>query len=261
MPYIKCHTLNNWGGGGKVFKKVKENRIYENIVDQVYQAILRGDLKPKDKLPSENDLCTLFGVSRGTVREAIRYLEQLGTLEVRQGSTGGAYVKEVNLEDIALQMCNALRMANVTFLHMAEARASLERMILREMIPSQKVKNLIQVLEKNIEKASKCYKNKDDRGRLHANFEFHGLIAETTDNPIIILMHKIIVELSQGFFENVKPSTSIGENTLEHHRQIVELLKKGDIQAAADLCAEHIRKVSARIVDKSNLQSSLFRRT
>ncbi len=244
-----------------MFKIVKESRIYENIVDQIYQAILRGDLKPKDKLPSENDLCTLFGVSRGTVREAIRYLEQLGTLEVRQGSTGGAYVKEVNLEDIALQMCNALRMANVTFLHMAEARASLEHMILRELIPSQKVNDLVDLLEKNIEKASKCYQNEDEQGRLDANFEFHGLIAKTTDNPIIILMHKIIVELSQGFFENVKPSTSIGESTLEHHRQIVELLKKGEMQAAADLCAEHIGKVSGRIVDKSNRQSSLFRRT
>ena len=244
-----------------MFKKIKESRISENIVDQVFQAILRGDLKPMDKLPSENELCNIFGVSRVTVREAIRCLEQLGTLEIRQGSTGGAFIKQVNLEDIAVQMCNVLRMANVTFVHMAEARAALEGMILRELIPAERIPHLVQEMEMNIKKASEYYQNEDDSNRVLANFQFHELIAAMTNNPIIILMHKIIVELSLGFFQNVKSSTSIGESTLDQHRRLVELLKQGEREAAADLCANHIRKVSGGIVEKSDKQSTFFKKT
>jgi len=243
-----------------VFKKIKEPRISETIVDQVFQAILRGDLKPKDKLPSENELCEIFGVSRVTVREAIRYLDQLGTLEIRQGSTGGSFIKEVNLEEIAVQMCNVLRMANVTFLHLAEARASLERMILRELIPAERRPHLIQAMEENIKKASVYYQSEDDNSRVLANFEFHALIAEMTNNPIIILMHKIIVELSLRFFKNVKSSTSIGGSTLDQHAQIAELLKQGKIEEAAELCANHICQVSGGIVEKSNEQTSFFKK-
>ncbi len=73
-----------------MFKKIKQNRMFEVIVDQVFEAMLRGDLKPNDKLPSEKELGQIFGVSRVTVREAIRSLEQFGAIEVRQGSMGGA---------------------------------------------------------------------------------------------------------------------------------------------------------------------------
>jgi len=244
-----------------VFKKVKETRIYESIVDQVLEAILRGDLKPGNRLPSETELGKIFGVSRVTVREAIRYLEQLGVLEVRQGSTGGAFIKEVELGSVATQMCNSLRVANVTFLHMADARAVLEHMILDRLIPPEKVNDLVKKLEENLKQAENYLKRQDNEARLRTNFDFHGIIAEMTDNPIIILMHKVIVDLSIGFFENVEPSVPMIENTLKQHRQVTELLKQNKLQEAAELCAEHIRKVSGNIVDKSNRQSVLFKKT
>ncbi|RJR20076.1 MAG: FadR family transcriptional regulator [Desulfobacteraceae bacterium] len=240
-----------------MFKKIKESRIYENIVDQVFEAILIGDLKPADKLPSENELVKIFGVSRVTVREAIRYLEQLGVLEVRQGSMGGAFVKEVDLGDIAAQMGNVLRMANVTFLHMAEARAVLEQMILGKLVHPDRTKEWVKKLLECVDRAEDHFRKKEHRERIRANFQFHGLIAELTGNPIVILMHKIIVDLSMVFFENVKPSTSMIMKTLEDHRHIAELLEQGKTQEAADICAEHIREVSGRIVDKSKTQSFL----
>jgi GntR family transcriptional repressor for pyruvate dehydrogenase complex len=240
-----------------VFKKVREARIYENIVDQVFEAILRGDLKSKDKLPSENELVKIFGVSRVTVREAIRHIEQLGVLEVRQGSMGGAYIKEVDLGDIAAQMANVLRVANVTFLHLAEARAALEQMILGKLVPSERVQDWVKKLDESVERAEDHLRKKEDRERTIANFEFHGFIAEMTENPIIILMHKIIVDLSIGFFENVKPSNSMIQKTLKAHRNITRLLEQGELQEAANLCGEHIREVSQRIVDKSKKQSLL----
>lgn len=244
-----------------MFKKIKQNRMYENILNQVLEAIFRGDLKPKDKLPSENELTKIFGVSRVTVREALRALEQLGVVEVRQGSLGGAYIREMDLDTVVGQIGNALRMTNVTFRHLADARANLEEIILRKSIPSKMDDKDFWRLENNIAAAESHFKENRNRERLLANFEFHTMIAEMTGNPIIILMHKLIVDLSFYFFENVKPSVSMIQKTFEDHKEIVDLLKQGEFEKASYICSRHIQEVSARIVEKSKQQSLLKRLT
>jgi GntR family transcriptional repressor for pyruvate dehydrogenase complex len=242
-----------------MFERVKQNRIFERIVDQILEAIFRGDLKPNDKLPSENELTQIFGVSRVTVREAIRALEQDGVIEVRQGVLGGAYIKEMDLDNVVERIENVLQLTNVTFQQLAEARAILEKIILREVIPSRMKKEDLERMDANIETAELHFKNGRNSERLLANFEFHTMMTEMSGNPMIILMHKLIVNLSIYFFENVEPSVPMIKKTLEDHKRIVELLKRGNLKSAADLCSRHIQEVSARIVEKSKQQSLLDR--
>lgn len=243
-----------------MFEKIKQNRMYENIVSQVLEAIFRGDLQPDDKLPSEKELGEIFGVSRVTVREAIRSLEQFGMIEVRQGSRGGAFVRKIDLNAVVSQTGNALRMTNINFPHLAEARACLEREILSEMILSKITPEDCDRLAENTDKAEAHFKNNESSERLLTNFEFHTMLAELTKNPIIILMHKIIVDLSISFFENVVATPPMVEKTLSQHRQIVALLRDRDFAAAGETCFQHIRGVSATIVEKSKQQSLLVSR-
>jgi GntR family transcriptional repressor for pyruvate dehydrogenase complex len=243
-----------------MFEKIKQNRMYEHIVNQVLEAIFRGDLQPDHKLPSEKELGEIFGVSRVTVREAIRSLEQFGMIEVRQGSRGGAYVKKMNLDAVVAQTGNALRMTNITFPHLAKARACLEREILSEMIPSKMTPEDCDRLARNIDEAEAHFKNNESSERLRTNFEFHTLLAELTKNPIIILMHKIIVDLSASFFENVVATAPMVEKTLGQHRKIVALLRDKDFEGAGRTCFQHIQDVSATIVEKSKQQSLLVSR-
>ena len=242
-----------------MFERVKQNRIFERIVDQILEAIFRGDLTPNDKLPSENELTQIFGVSRVTVREAIRALEQDGVIEVRQGVLGGAYIKEMDLDNVVERIENVLQLTNVTFQQLAEARATLEKILLHELIPSKMKKEDLDRMEANIETAELHFKNRRNSERLLANFEFHTMMTEMSGNPIIILMHKLIVNLSVYFFENVEPSVPMIKKTFEYHKRIVELLKRGEFKSAGDICSRHIKEVSARIVEKSKQQSLLDR--
>jgi len=239
------------------FTKIKENRIYQRIADQILEAIFRGDLRPNDKLPSENKLSDMFGVSRVTVREAIRSLEQAGMVEVRQGSQGGSYIKKVELGSLVAQIGPALKTTNLTFPQLTEARALLEEMILKNLISSKINEAQLHSLERNVSVAEEHFRAKRNRERLVSNFHFHSLIVELTENPILILMHKLIVDLSLPFFENVKASTSMVLKTIEYHRAVVEHLKKGDFVKAGGTCAAHIRETSARIIEKSKKQSFL----
>ncbi|MFZ0134687.1 MAG: GntR family transcriptional regulator, partial [Desulfobacterales bacterium] len=95
-----------------MFKTARVNRISHNIVDQIRENILAGKLKPGDRLPSEKELSTEFGVSKASLREALRALESLGMLEVKQGMSGGAFVKEVDLETARNNMFNYIFFQN-----------------------------------------------------------------------------------------------------------------------------------------------------
>ena len=80
------------------FKKAKQNRIFQDIVDQIQRAITCGELAQGEKLPSERELCTIFTTSRGTLREALRILEQKKLLTIKLGAGGGAVVRKPNSE-------------------------------------------------------------------------------------------------------------------------------------------------------------------
>ena len=232
----------------------------EDIVSQILEAISRGDLAPDDKLPSEKELGDIFGVSRVTIREAIRSLEQFGVIVVRQGSRGGAYVKKMDQKAVVDQIGNVLKMANVTFPHLAMARAVLEREILVELIPSKITPEDCDRLAQNIDLAEAHFQNRDSIKRLHTNFGFHTTLAQITENPVIILMHKVIVDLSSHYFENVEATIPMVERTFFQHREIVELLRKGQFQESGEVCFHHIADVSKTIVEKSKQQSLLVSR-
>ena len=82
------------------FKRTKPVRIFQSVVDQIQAAILDGRLAPGDVLPSEMKLKDMFATSRGTIREALRVLEQKGLVDIKTGVAGGAVVRAPNTEKL-----------------------------------------------------------------------------------------------------------------------------------------------------------------
>ena len=78
-----------------MFRVASQNRVFQDVVAQVQEAILKGKLKTGDMLPSERELKAMFDTSRATLREALRVLEERGLIEIRTGVHGGVLVKAV----------------------------------------------------------------------------------------------------------------------------------------------------------------------
>lgn len=108
------------------FSKLKPRKSYEHVVDQIQTAICDGELKQGDKLPSEMKLSAMFDTSRGTVREALRVLEQKGLVGIRTGVKGGATVKAANTDAMTDSIGLLIRHRQVSLGHLAEFRELLE---------------------------------------------------------------------------------------------------------------------------------------
>jgi GntR family transcriptional regulator, transcriptional repressor for pyruvate dehydrogenase complex len=108
------------------FDKVRRVRTFDDVLDQLREAILSGRIRPGERLPGERQLCEEFGVGRPTLREALRSLEAIGMIEVRPGKGGGSYAvtpSETTLGD-ALASLVSLRGASLEDL--AEFRVDFE---------------------------------------------------------------------------------------------------------------------------------------
>src|SRR2546429_9348945 len=109
-----------------MFGVVRTPRVYEHIVAQIERAIYDGRLAHGDKLPPERQLVREFGASRVAVREALRALEHRGLVEVRQGSAGGYFIRELDATTVVRDLSTLFRLGRVSLTQVAEARALLE---------------------------------------------------------------------------------------------------------------------------------------
>src|SRR5882672_6430946 len=92
------------------YSPVQTKRAFEEVALQIREQLSKGALKPGDRLPSERELAEQFGLSRNTVREALRSLEMSGILEFRKGATGGAFVREAHSEAVISGFSDLFRM-------------------------------------------------------------------------------------------------------------------------------------------------------
>lgn len=108
------------------FRSVRPGRASTEVVDHVRSEVLSGRLTPGDRLPAERDLARQMGVSRVTVRDAVRSLEAAGLVEVRVGAHGGPFVTHPPLDALAESLGLHLRLQGTTFMELAEVRLALE---------------------------------------------------------------------------------------------------------------------------------------
>src|SRR5918911_2130991 len=109
-----------------LFAPISVARASSSIADQIRQAIVTGQLKEGPRLPPERELAEQFGVSRVTVRDALRALEAMGLIEVRVGARGGAFVTAPTGSVVAQTMSDMMLMSAVTPEDVVEARLVVE---------------------------------------------------------------------------------------------------------------------------------------
>ena len=111
---------------GVTFDKVRRVRSFDDVLEQLREAILSGRIRPGERLPNERELCETFGVGRPTLREALRSLEAVGMIEVRPGKGGGSYAVTPSESTLGDALASLVSLRGASLEDLAEFRVDFE---------------------------------------------------------------------------------------------------------------------------------------
>jgi GntR family transcriptional repressor for pyruvate dehydrogenase complex len=208
--------------------------VYEQIVGHIERAIYDGRLREGQKLPPERQLARDLKASRVAVREALRTLELRGLVDVRQGSTGGYFVREVDDRPLVRDFETLFRLGRVSWAQLVEARRLIE--------PEVDLKSLGAALEQRWEHAVPGLSVRP------SYLEFHRALGEAARNPVHAVIVHALIELEA---EVLVPSPELSEaDSLQidaAHRRIFDAVAAGKAGEARAAMVAHIDDVQARL--------------
>lgn len=233
----------------QVFTKYKPQRASDQIASEIKKSIVSKKFPEGERLPSERALAEQFGVSRLTIRDALRLLEIQGLIVKKKGSAGGAFVQPASKERIADAIMDMLQFDGISMDQMDETRVVMETGIVRCVIDNATEEDLMRLdantrqLKKHLDKAEA-----DTDAIAGLIIEFHQLLAEATHILPLIIIQRAILEWGIKTLRHYKPPREEYQNHYESHRQIVDAIKEGNVLLAQALVEKHIRKWSVQLV-------------
>jgi len=234
-----------------VYKAVR-SRLYEQIVQQIEESILKGTLKTGDQLPAERELAEQFGVSRTAVREAIKALSEKGLVEAYSGR--GTFITNGTSQAIrqSLDLMMKLgRLAGANYL--AEVRSILEPDIAALAATRAEEQHLVSMREAV---AVMDRSLQDPAAFIEADLDFHLALAEAAANPLILSLLDSIVALLRE--QRIRIFTVDGgpQRGQFHHKRILEAIERRDPEKARDEMRAHMVQVREDTRVSSNSEES-----
>lgn len=233
-----------------LFTPLPGKRVFEEIADQIRNLIYAKTLKPGDKLPSERELAVQFKTGRISVREALRILEQAGLVSIRQGSEGGAYVREADLSHASESIFDVIRRADMSLKDLTEVRIWVEELVIELAMQRMSGDDLV-LLERNMQEAKAIMKGikasngaaVDLASALIINFDFHLIIARSTKNPLLELIIESLIKGTQHFFGKKHFLLDSLEQHIGHHKAILEAIKAKRLAKAKEVLKRHSLRI------------------
>ncbi len=223
-----------------MFQPLDQRRAFEAIISQISAAIVEGRLRPGDRLPPERDLAETFGVSRPSVREALRALEVFGVLARRRGTgpDSGSTVAASAGEGLVNAMGFQAALLDISTRDIVDVRAVLEAFAAREAAASKADCTELRAALERLEGA------KDLQAYYHADTEFHLAVARISGNALLPVLMEALRGVLERYMVSVLGTPSFWEAErpflADEHRRIVECIESGDGEAAARTMRSHI---------------------
>ena len=233
-----------------MFKKAKQTRVFQDVVEQIQTVILSGKLEPGSKLPAERALKDMFNTSRGTLREALRVLEQKGLIDIKLGVAGGAIVKRIDTEPIIESLALLIRSGNVSLQHIAEFRIQIEGSIM-ELAAQRATQEDIHKLEALFNEAKACYKKNEWENFLKIDEKMHTHIGIMTRNPVFQFVQKSIHDnIHQYYEEHLSMNKKRALENLTDFEKIIAALKTDDAKTASSIIMDHVKRFNDKMQTK-----------
>lgn len=240
--YMAKNSSNQRNPVEPIFRKIRSERLSEKVADQLRTAIGEGRFKVGEKLPSQPDLAELMGVSRPSIREAVKLLELQGMIETVQG--GGTVVRNIAAQEIGTPIETLLVNDKEKVIELMDVRALLEVWSAKRAASNRTEDELKQILSLT-EEMQKDFDAGSIRYELDA--KFHKEIAGATHNTILThivgSVFDLIRESIRFHREEVFVSRRDQKKILEHHMKIYEAIRDRDSERSEGSMYEHLQFV------------------
>lgn len=223
-----------------MFNKIgKTLTLSQEIVENIEEAITDKKFSPNEKLPSEKELCEMFGVSRTAVREAIQMLSARGLIYVRKGK--GIFVSDYGASNVVKPMSLFLELNfDIDYmLHLIRVRRILEPEIARDAAKKRtdgEVKELETILAAFKQTSERDYEKQGELDK-----DFHMVLAQACKNPIIPVItepiYKLMPKMKTLIYKNVNIARSEADIL---HEIIFHAILEKNASEAHDLMVKHL---------------------
>jgi GntR family transcriptional regulator, transcriptional repressor for pyruvate dehydrogenase complex len=225
----------------QMYKAVRTSRLYEQIVEQIEDSILKGALKPGDQLPAERELAVRFGVSRTAVREAIKALHEKGLVEAYSGR--GTFITDGTSRAIRQSLDLMLKIGQAdNSIHLEEVREILEPEI-AALAATRIEESQLAMMREAI--AVMDRQRMEPEAYIEADLDFHLALAEAAANPLILSLIDSIVGLLREQRIRIFEVEGGPDRGQVHHRRILEAVETRNPVKARDAMRAHLRQVRA----------------
>jgi GntR family transcriptional repressor for pyruvate dehydrogenase complex len=233
------------------FGILQKDAISEKIVERLLNLIREKQLHPGDRLPPERELAPLMGVSRPSLREALRALSVMKVVENRQGS--GTYITSLRPELFVNHLDFIFTVNDATFLDLFEARKIVEVGLVALAAKS--------IDEEQQTRLEECLKRstasvEQPETFLMTDLELHSIILEAACNRTLALFMSSINQINTASRRRTNELAEVRHQTLTDHKSIVAALKAHDSEAAANAMRNHLAYVEDKLKSTNKEQST-----
>ncbi len=227
------------------FQAVRKARRCEQVAEQIQRLIVRGVLKHGDRLPAERELAAKFGVSRSSIRDAIRTLEVIGIVEPRQGK--GTVVRELSTDSLVVPLASVLVRRRDLVAELVDVRRMIE--------PALAVRAAASATKEEIARLEDILRRQGEKMRrgeqtIEEDSEFHYAIAVAARNSVVLKVLDVLMDLLRDSRARSLQVPGRRERSYAGHRRILRAIKRRDGAAAGAAARQHLREIQGIVMRK-----------
>lgn len=223
-----------------LFQRVTDARPADDIHRQIRALLESQHLVAGDRLPSERELAEQFGVSRNSVRQALRSMADSGLLEIRKGATGGAFVRDDGGDAVRSVLTDLYSLGTIQPAHLTEVRVLIGVETVR-LACERGTDEEIEDLAQNVAQATAAARAKDYALRTAINLEFYRKLARMTRNPLLEILTDSVTAITQRFVDEYMRTSNL--SVMPFRQKLLVDLRARDAEAAAERMREHLLKL------------------
>ncbi len=240
---------SKWAG----WQAVRAQSVSSRIIEQVWDALFRGELTPGDRLGSEVELAQKLGVSRVPVRDAFRTLQALGIIDIKVGAHGGAFIAAGDAKRFADALAVQLKLVGISIEEMFDSQIAIETMaaeLAAKRATEDDLAHLRELVDELARMSSKPLSKTAAVQFTQVSMRFHEALVDAAHNRALAAQFRALRIVLEPIYSR-RTSDAIARRVVASHKDLIDSIEARDADRARTLMRHRLEVVRAHQLMKA----------